>query len=114
MQVLSNIMIFIEFNLSNILYYPNDDILQDNEMDLEGNNIETPRIFPALNSQYSSFLSRLKSLVGRFLPPPPPRWMKVLFVIWMAWCWLTKSIAPLLIGHDKIKIASEKILLWTM
>lgn len=50
-------------------------------------------------------------MAAKFVPPPPPRWVRILFVIWIAWCGVTKSAAPWVVGHERMRGASEALLL---
>ncbi len=109
MQALSDIIIFVHVGLARTFYLPDEEEFED---DTDPEDLEPAREFPALNAR-CPLVSRLKMLAARLVPPPPPRWMRVLFVVWIMWCGVTRSAAPWVLGPDRVQAASDVVRMLT-
>jgi hypothetical protein len=99
MQALSDVIVVAQIELAEALFdYPED--------------VERPREFPAQNGQ-CLLVGRLRTLAAKLVPPPPPRWMRVLCVAWIVWCGVTKSAAPWVVGQDSMQGALDALLILT-
>lgn len=108
MQALHDAVIVVHASLTGVLDIPEDD---REEYDTDPEDLELPaREFPAQNVP-CPLVGRLQAMAAKFVPPPPPRWVRILFVIWIAWCGVTKSAAPWVVGHERMRGASEALLL---
>lgn len=76
------------------------------EYETDPEDLESPREFPAQNVP-CPLVGRLKTLATKFMPPPPPRWVRTLFVIWIAWCGVARSAAPWVMGRDRVQGAID-------
>lgn len=111
MQVLSDIIVVVHVGLVDTFYQPDDDGLEY-DTDTDPEDLEPPREFPALNAR-CPLVSRLKTLAARLVPPPPPRWMRVLFMVWMMWCGVTRSAAPWVLGPDRLQAGFDAVMMRT-
>lgn len=110
MQALRDTILVAHVSLTQVLDIPEDDSAEYETDPEDFEDIETPpREFPAQNVP-CPLVGRLQTMAVKVLPPPPPRWMRILFVIWIAWCGVTKSAAPWVVGHGRIQAASEALL----
>jgi len=110
MQTLCDAVIVAHVRLAAILEPFEDDSLEyeTDPEDLE----ERPREFEARNGR-CPLVGRLKTLAAKLVPPPPPRWMRVLFVTWVAWCGVTRNAALWVLGQEIMQGASDALLTLT-